>query len=70
MALDLTTVTQQLFSQASSSEQVGAIAAGAKDITASTFPMWGTAAAIILFPLLIGVVLWIVSKAKKHGPKA
>lgn len=66
MAFDLTSVTSKLFSNASSSEQVGAIGGAAKDISASTFPMWGTAAAIILFPAIIAVFFLAFGRTHKE----
>jgi len=66
MSLAVDTIT--LFSTASTSEQVAAVAAGAKDLATSTFPAWGLSAALILFPVVIGVVIWLFAKARRHEP--
>jgi len=63
-------VDTSLFSVASSSEQMAAAAAGAKTLAVNTFPFWGTAAALILLTVIIGVVIYSLRLSKNAAPKA
>ena len=67
--MDITTITDSLISQASSTEQVAAVAGGARSLLSDTYPFWGTGMAIAIVPIVLGLVATAVLMLRRPAPK-
>jgi hypothetical protein len=62
------TLDTSIFSAASSTNTIAAAAVAAKNLAMATWPFWGLPLALILLTVFIGVVIWMISKAKVATP--